>query len=181
MSGSAAYNASAWKRDLWPVVGSPDGTSDGEVFATPVKRQGMIPVSLSEPSSAALLTPTRPPAASGGWVPDSLSSIPDPLDAYSVSQAKSAQRLRVRKPRKGHPTPRVAARSGPIVGIRSIIQTMSKKIVGWRGVVEEKFGIKVGDKPQIVGTVRTHSNIVGATKIHVKANNKFVGGFKRWG
>ena len=167
----AACKTSTWKRELWPVVGSPDGTSDGEVFETP--KRGMIPVSLSEPSSATWATPVD------RRVPDSTSTIPDPLDAYSVSQARTTQRLRVRKPRKGPATPLIARRCGPIVGIRSIIQTMSKKIVGWRGIVEQKFGISVVENPTTVGAPRTRSNIVGSASVFNK--NKFVGGFKRRG
>ena len=160
---------------LWP--GSP--SSEGLYEETPPQSKGMFAVSLSE-------SPLRTPPRASGAVGSASGSIPDPLGAYSLSGMRSSQRKRVRrKPAKFGKSPAKTRswRPSPIVGLYSLAASIKKSIVGWRGVLAERYGIVV-PRGAIVGGAqisKPKSAIVGGVPLK-RSTSTWSGSYhKGWG
>ena len=171
MSGVGSSSTSALTATQWFPVGSP--SSDGEIIDSPLKLPGTIAVSLSVSPT---FTPLKAKSKSALVPPSTSSSVQDPLGAYSLSGLRSSQRRRVKRPSgKGRGSASSkwraswAARPSPVVGLRAIATKISKTIVGWRGVLADRYGLFL-PKPTpsaIVGSKPPKSAIVGGSGLIV--------------
>ena len=166
VAGSPVPGSSAY---LWPASPS----SEGLFEETPPqnKKKGMVAVSLSES-----------PVSSSGIGGSLSGSIHDPLGAYSLTGMRTSQRKRVRRrsgktPIKTRPRP---WRPSPIVGMYSMASSIKKSIVGWRGVLAERYGVVVPGGA-IVGGSRPKSAIVGGARPRRSASSWTSGFSKGWG
>ena len=138
VAGSPVPGSSAY---LWPASPS----SEGLFEETPPqnKKKGMVAVSLSES-----------PVSSSGIGGSLSGSIHDPLGAYSLSGMRPSQRKRVRRKSGKTPVKTRPWRPSPIVGMYSLASSIKKSIVGWRGVLAERYGLAV-PRGAIVGGYQT--------------------------
>ena len=162
VAGSPVPGSSAF---LWPASPSPEGLFE----ETPPQNKGMIAVSLSE-------SPMRSSGLGGSWS----GSIHDPLGAYSLSGMRPSQRKRVRRRSGKTPVKTRLWRPSPIVGMYSLASSIKKSIVGWRGVLAERYGLAV-PRGAIVGGTRPRSAIVGGAPLKRSASTWTSGFSKGWG
>ena len=155
-SFSPAFCASPTTRD-WATVcpcGSP--SSDGEIKDTPPRTSGFWPVNLSVSPDAPVTPKCSKSTPTSSY---SLSTVLDPLEAYSLSGVSSTQKRRAKRPPASVKAKAKAAglrlvrRATPPswCGWHGFVSRVRNSVVGWRGILRDQFGVHVPGSSAIVG------------------------------